>query len=195
MATSRARSKKIVQVLLADLVLATNSEQGFLWAMKDTVAELVEKGFAIINPDPESVNKETEEIQVAATDEGVAEYAKLQTEQQPADGATAATPETAPVAKTKVEKMEFVIEDDVKMPETKRGGRSGTKYPFEKLEKVGQSFVIPATAERPNPVKALGSTVSAANKRAAAVTLKEGETAAKYAVRADEKGARIFRVA
>lgn len=190
MATSRARSKKVTQVSLAVLVAATNSEQGFLWSTEAEVAELVLKGFAIINPDPESKNKETEEIQVAATDEGMAQYtaeANERNEQEPATETTSQDATVTPVAQTKAAKMEFVIEDDVAMPETKRGGRSGTKYPFEKLEKVGQSFVVAATEDRPNPVKALGSTVSAANKRA------DGK--AKYAVRADEKGARIFRVA
>jgi len=37
-------------------------------------------------------------------------------------------------------------------------------YPFAQM-KIGQSFFIPATAERPNPAKALASTASSASKR------------------------------
>lgn len=190
MATSRARKQKVEQITLADLVAATETAQGFMWCVPGSFAELVAQGFAEANPDEADVNSETGEIQVAATAEGVVQFNQTQTKQEPAPDATPPEPVVTPVAKpkaAKMEKIDFVIEDDVAMPDSKRGGRSGTKYPFEKLEKVGQSFVIPATDERPNPVKALGSTVSAANKRAAG--------AAKYAVRADEKGARIFRVA
>lgn len=52
----------------------------------------------------------------------------------------------------------------VALPAAKRGGRQGETYPFDQLE-IGQSFFVPATAERENPAKSLASTVTSANER------------------------------
>lgn len=62
-------------------------------------------------------------------------------------------------------------------PPSKRGsglrnGGAPKKYPFDQLE-LNQSFFVPVSAELPDPLKTLGSTISAANNRYAEPT---GET-------------------
>jgi len=78
--------------------------------------------------------------------------------------------QAAPVASA------FTIMSNVPLPASKRGNRVGggapKKYPFDQLE-VNQTFFVAATAENPDPVKKLGSTVSSANMRYAVET---GET-------------------
>lgn len=103
----------------------------------------------------------------------------------------------------------FVLEEGFIVPPAgKRGGIKGETYPFAEM-KVGQSFFIPVSADRPTPWKAMGSTVSSANKRFAAVYPvgheKAGQSTGKdgrlFTVRArkvadGEKadGARIYRI-
>lgn len=61
----------------------------------------------------------------------------------------------------------FEIDDDVPMPTAsaaKRGGKRGSKYPFDKLE-VGKSFHVPKTDEVPDPVSALASSITGARRR------------------------------
>lgn len=55
----------------------------------------------------------------------------------------------------------------------KRGGKRGSKYPFESLE-VGKSFHVPKTAEMPNPVSALASSLTGARRKFAEPVL-DGE--------------------
>lgn len=63
-------------------------------------------------------------------------------------------------------KTVFDIDDSVPMPDAhkKRGGKRGSKYPFEKLE-VGQSFHVPKSKDMPNPVSALASSLTGARRR------------------------------
>ena len=106
-------------------------------------------------------------------------------------------------------KKMFVIEKGFNLPPSKRGGVKEDVYPFAQME-VGDSFFVPATDDKPNPAKALASTVSSATKRYAAVYPegheKAGQTTGKdgrkFTVRArtaqdGEKsdGARVYRVA
>lgn len=58
----------------------------------------------------------------------------------------------------------FVLTKGRELPVGKPRGRSGSKWPFDEME-VGESFVILATDEKPNPVKDVSSAVSHANKR------------------------------
>ena len=81
----------------------------------------------------------------------------------------------------------------------RRGGRNGgtAKYPIEKLT-VGQSFFVPATEALKDPLKTLGSAVSAAKMKFATQTGKETKTLPKRGERnrlvLDEKGERIMEV-
>lgn len=70
---------------------------------------------------------------------------------------------------------QFAIITDAVLPEVKRGNKGGgapAKYPFDQLQ-PGQSFFVGVSADLPNPVKTLGSTVSNANQKYAVET---GET-------------------
>lgn len=78
-----------------------------------------------------------------------------------------ATPRVAP----SVPEGGFEIVSGFTMPAPTGRGRREATYPFDKLE-IGQSFFIPATAERPTPAKSMGSTVSSANRRYADATPK-----------------------
>lgn len=140
-------------------------------------------------------------ITVIATDEGiVASGGKLAGPVAPAVAAAVETKETTSL---------FVLESGFVPPASKRGGIKANIYPFDKME-AGQSFFVMATEKRPNPAKALASTVSSATKRHAALypTGHEkagqptGKNGAKFTVRArtvadGEKadGARVYRVA
>lgn len=83
---------------------------------------------------------------------------------------------------------EFALDDGIAMPATKRG-RQGDTYPFDKMG-VGQSFFIAATAEKPNPAKAMASTVSSATARYAVGT-GEFETVKVKQYAVDESGKRV----
>lgn len=66
----------------------------------------------------------------------------------------------------------FAILNGVVLPPSKRGNTGGgapVKYPFADLE-IGQGFFIEATEKHPDPVKTLGSAVSAANMKYATDT-------------------------
>jgi hypothetical protein len=62
-------------------------------------------------------------------------------------------------------KASIAIDDGVPMPEGKRTRTAEFVYPFDKLEKVGQSFHVPKTAENPDPGTRLSSSVSGARVR------------------------------
>lgn len=69
---------------------------------------------------------------------------------------------------------QFPILTNVVPPPSRRGAglrSSGApkKYPFDQLE-VGQSFFVPVSTETPDPLKSLGSAISAANMRYAEET-------------------------
>lgn len=59
------------------------------------------------------------------------------------------------------------------LPPSRRGtglhGGAPKKYPFDQME-IGQSFFVPVSAQLPDPVKTLGSTVSSVNLRYAEKT-------------------------
>jgi len=98
--------------------------------------------------------------------------------------------------------LEFVLEDGIELPPTIRGGNKGNKYPFASMQ-PGQSFFIAATEAKPNPAKALASTVSSATKRYPADPAVDANGkkvfTRKYTVRArtqekhGEVGARVWR--
>lgn len=71
---------------------------------------------------------------------------------------------------------QFAIITNATPPASKRGNHLGggapAKYPFASME-VGASFFVPVSADLPDPVKTLGSTVSNANAKYAKPT---GET-------------------
>lgn len=81
----------------------------------------------------------------------------------------------------------YAIMTNVELPASKRGTGIGVgapkQYPFDQLE-VGHSFFVPVSAKHPDPLKTMGSTVSAANMRYAEDT---GELKTVQRAKRDEK--------
>lgn len=77
--------------------------------------------------------------------------------------------------------MKIEVDSNIPIPARRR---RPSKYPFEKMD-LGDSFFIESTEDRPNPERALGSVVHAANKR-------YGEM--KFRIAKVDGGARVWRV-
>lgn len=79
---------------------------------------------------------------------------------------TSAVTSAAPVPALMEEQVTFEILDAIVMPKSKRGNRNGfggssaPKYPIEKLA-VGQSFFAAKTERMPDPLKTMGSAITA----------------------------------
>lgn len=144
-----ALSKKLV-ALLEKIVAATQSDEGLLYVDAKLVAPLVAEGLIELN---ETMRDGADNVAARATEKAISVN-------QPQSNIAAAVVKTG-----------FAIAV-VAMPTAKRGGRTAETYPFDQLEK-GQSFFVPATAERENPAKSLASTVTSANERYSEVI--EGE--------------------
>ena len=148
-------AKKVVEKL--DLAAIVNcGEPGYIFTFPDEHAELLAAGYVQVNPE---LKDENGAIATAATQAGI-DFIKN-------NGAV------APKEGTKMDT--FVIETSCELPESKRsaGGRS-TVYPFDQLpapvntvdgKVVYANFFVPATEDKPDPVKSLASTVSSANAR------------------------------
>lgn len=149
--------------LLAVIVLAmANDEAPFHFATPAEVKNLLDNDMVEVNNEITDGDK----VAVRATEKGMAEAPAPSNNEgntnTVTDAATAtATPTPSP----------FAIIDGAVLPEG-RAPRSSTVYPFETMN-VGQSFFVPATADKPNPAKSLASTVSSANKRFAEVVTGE----------------------
>lgn len=99
----------------------------------------------------------------------------------------------------------FVIEAGIPVPSiVGRGGKGGSKYPFDALE-VGQSFFVPNSEAQPDAHASMGSTVSGATQRYATdhpteSKVVKGKTvpkkvySRKFILRKVEGGCRVWRV-
>lgn len=165
----------IQKELLSTIVAATQSPEGFTYISEAKAKPLVDRGLIELNA---GLKNDDGHMAVRATAAGVDLIAGNVPEAKDEPDAVQAAPTTQAnpvptqvaaqnVAATAPATTSFAIDDDVPMAVLSRRGRS-TLYPFDALE-VGQSFHVPATAERPNPAKSLASTVSSANKRYAVV--------------------------
>lgn len=139
---------------LADIVAATKA-QSFLYVAEADVAELLASGHIELN---HSMVNEAGEIAARATVMGMAEI----------DG-DSDEGEREGEGDSNASAGGFVLEDNVAIPKSQRGGRRGEIYPFDKMA-VGQSFFVAATAEKPEPAKSLASTVTSATARYAVGT-------------------------
>ena len=144
-------AKKVVEKL--DLAAIVNcGEPGYIFSFPDEHAELLAGGYVQVNPE---LKDENGAIATAATQLGI-DFIKN-------NGAI------APNEGTKM--SAFVIETSSEIPQSTRGGAGGRTavYPFDQLpaptEAGYANFFVPATEERPDPVKSLASTVSSANLR------------------------------
>ncbi len=137
----------MAKVTLGQIVDA--GDEGMLVLKKDVIA-LEKAGYVEINEKITDGNK----IACRATDAGF-QKANM-------DALNKGSKTDKP--KTSVSTTSFAIDDDIDIPEiTHRAGRSET-YPFDAL-KVGQSFFVPNTEEKPDIAKSIASTVSGANAR------------------------------
>lgn len=145
---------------LKSIILAGTASAGFALAKQADVAPLITDGLVEVNttiaPDANGM------VQVRATDKLKAESAA------PATGAPAEL----------VAKPVFAIDSGIVPVDGVRGGVKEEVYPFSKLE-VGQSFVVPVSADKPTPadvVEKFSSTVSSATRRFAEKSATETKT-------------------
>ncbi|AMW36187.1 hypothetical protein [Xanthomonas phage XAJ2] len=161
MAKPKTASKAVITAALSAIVAATQAGN-FEYTPETVHGPLVAEGLVEVNPE---MKNEAGDLATRATSKGIEQ---MNAQNQPATGDTTAQT-TAPAAS----KPSFQIEVATLPPVSGRGRSAGSSlYPFEQLE-VGQSFFVPATAEKPEPAKSLASVVSAANKRTGVET---GET-------------------
>lgn len=188
------------EVTLEQIVEATlDQSKGFVYTSAAIHTPLIEAGLVEVNP---TMSNEAGELATRATEKGIATVSKNDTQETAAVAAAA----TAPAAKS----SGFVIEANIPVPSISGRGRTGTTYPFDKMD-VGQSFFVANDESKPNAAKSLASTVSSATARYAEVvpgefkTNKKGEQVPvtretrKFIVRSVEengvKGARVWRTA
>lgn len=183
-------------------VVAATVAGSFVYTSASVHVPLIEAGLAEINP---AISNEAGELATRATQKGIETVSSTTTQETAAVETAAAT--VAPVTAS----SGFAIEAGIAMPSISGRGRTGTTYPFDKME-PGNSFFVPNSEDKPNVAKSLASTVSSATARYA-VPAADGSTKAnkageqvpvmvetrKFVVRSVEengvKGARVWRTA
>lgn len=177
---STTTKKSELSTSLNRVVEATlSTDPGFIFLSPDDIRNLLAEYPGSIQVDIAHRDKKGN-VAARATSQGIsAAYG--------GDSAEHSEEHVAPVTRTR-----FKLDDNIPIPVPRRGIQAEPRYPFNLLN-VGQSFMVPATPERPNPAKGLASTVSSANKRMARLNPPK-----KFIIRpVDEngvKGARIWRV-
>lgn len=168
---------KITKAMIATVVMIAASETGFAMLTQAEGADVVGAGLATVD----TSNVDGDKAAVSLTEAG----AKLAAENAPATAG-------APAANSGYE-----IDDAVAIPTNSAQRSRVGGYPFDKLE-VGQSFHVAKSAENPDPVTRLQSSVSGARSKYSVevpgetetVTVKEyqrGEGGKGYAKGADGK--------
>jgi len=186
------------EATLENVVEATKAGS-FVYTSASVHGPLIEAGLVEVNP---AMSNEAGELATRATQKGI-EMTATGTQETAAVETANAAPVTASGG--------FAIEAGVPMPSISGRGRTGTTYPFDKME-AGHSFFVPNSEDKPNAAKSLASTVSSATARYA-VPAADGSTKAnkageqvpvmvetrKFVVRSVEengvKGARVWRAA
>lgn len=170
------KEKKQLMDLLAFIVTGTLSAAGGA-NVPANLAEKIEKlEPGLISPKSGATTDPAGNLLVYATSKGVA--AIQGDNPAPAQPAAAST-------------SQFVLETGHELPLSKRGGVKADVYPFKDM-KVGQSFFVPATEDRPNPAKSMASTASSASKRYKANGLKFVVRARTTADGEKTNGARVY---
>jgi hypothetical protein len=158
---------KAQKEILASYATAVN---GIVYLTKAQGEPLQKAGLIMVNTQMMQGDKAATML----TDAGKAEADKL----------APATTQVAPVAT----QSNFAIIEGVELPPVKRGfgggNRAGAppKYPFADMP-VGASFFVPNSAEVPDAVKTMGSTVSNQNKKYAEVVMENGQPKMKSVTR------------
>lgn len=145
-----AKAKPVLQsvpVLITLAMIVAAGENGLASVPLSVYQPLAASGLVEVNSAAIEPNGNAP---VRATAAGVAQV----------NGAPTAPVETKPAATGG-----YSIDSGIEVPAISGRGRgASTVYPFEQME-IGNSFFVPATAERPDPAKQLASTVSAATAR------------------------------
>jgi hypothetical protein len=205
MATAKKNTSRKTAALVSEVASSTSLEEiveatkagSFVYTAPSVHVPLIEAGHAEINP---AMSNEAGELATRATEKGIE---TMNTTQETAAVETVAAPVAASSG--------FAIEAGVPMPSISGRGRTGTTYPFDKME-PGHSFFVPNSEDKPNAAKSLASTVSSATARYS-VPAADGSTKVnkageqvpvmvetrKFVVRSVEengvKGARVWRTA
>lgn len=141
--------KQLAAVGLAAIVAATQaSAEGYVFTSPTEHGPLVAAGLVEINT--AITDKKSDGIATRATQAGIDKVAAEQSAGSPEEESDEDEDED--------EGSGFEIESDVAIPAITGRGRTGTTYPFDKLE-IGQSFYVDKAS------KNLASTVSSANAR------------------------------
>lgn len=143
--------KKASMTLLATIATAMAAEPFYALATEKEAKELIDGKLAEFNPDIRDGDK----IAIRLTDEGLNMANANNTDNSSNTGNDTGASAAA---------SSFAIIDNAKLPSAARGGRNGPVYPFDDLN-VGQSFFVPATADKPEPAKSIASTATSAAKR------------------------------
>lgn len=156
----------IQKTMLGTVVSGTlDEDKGFAMVKNDpTAAAMVDGGLIEVNG---AITK-GDQIAARATEAGIALWQENVRALMTSDPDGQEAPEEAPTpAPTPGDGGEvsggYQIETGVPIPAKVRRTRQ-TEYPFDQLN-VGDSFFVPATEERPDPTRALASTVASASKR------------------------------
>lgn len=160
-----ATAPTVNRTLLAMIASATAVTPFYMNADAAESAKLAALGLVEVNPDTQYATAAGPAVRVSVAG---AQYLADHPAESPFGAPPAAAPVAAPApAVEAAAKPQFSIVAFA-LPEAKRvGGHFGARpevYPFSKLE-VGQAFFIPATADKPNPVKQYASTVASATER------------------------------
>ena len=155
------------EATLEQVVEATQAGS-FVYTSASVHVPLIEAGLAEINP---AISNDAGELATRATQKGIETVTSTTTQETAAVETAAAAPITASSG--------FAIEAGVPMPSISGRGRTGTTYPFDKME-AGHSFFVPNSEGKPNAAKSLASTVSSATARYA-VPAADGSTKANKA--------------
>jgi hypothetical protein len=146
-------ARNTVLEMFKHVAAQTVSPVGYALIPKDLAEKAIKAEPTVLLINPTVAPDANGMVQAKATPQGIAAL----------NGSAAVA---APAASTP--KQVFKITEGIPLPPTKRGGIRESTYPFDSLP-VGGSFFVAATEKVPNPAKPLGSTVSSANKRFAAV--------------------------
>jgi hypothetical protein len=190
------KDKKLVK-LLAFIIAATEGPATFGFAPEKEVDEIAaaQPTFLTVDKTQKDANGN---VKVSST--------------PAAKAALEAAP--APAAAQPKQALNIALETGIPVPEAKRGPTRVEVYPFSKMD-VGASFFVASTTERPDPAKALSSTVGSATKRYNEPVVENGvavmenakrrdgsefqrpkmKQTRKFIIRAVEGGARIWRTA
>jgi hypothetical protein len=145
--------KKASVSLLASIATAMAAEPFYALATEKEAKELIDGKLAEFNPEIRDGDK----IAIRLTDEGLKANSEM-------NASTNNTADTGNTGTASAAASSFAIIDNAALPSAARGGRNGPVYPFDDLN-VGQSFFVPATADKPEPAKSIASTATSAAKR------------------------------